>query len=152
MKRCVNFAGLVLIQDAEGLRLEAYKDPAGIWTIGYGHTGGVHAGDTCTEQEAVYLLYQDLASAEAWVTARCGGMSDNQFAAMVSLCFNIGNSAFLTSSVRRHHNDLAFTLAADAFLLWDKAHVDGRLIVLPGLLARRQRERALYLSSNQGAK
>ena len=144
--RLINPQGLALIKGFEGLRLQAYKDPASVWTIGYGHTGGVHKGDIITADQAERLLIQDLADAENWVGARTQAPTDNQFAAMVSLTVNIGNGAFLGSSVRRLHNEGNFAGAANAFLLWDKAHVNGQLVVVQGLLNRRHAERAFYLS------
>jgi lysozyme len=68
---------------------------------------------------------------------------------MVSLTFNVGMQGFLGSSVRRLHNAGEFPAAAGAFLLWDKAHVDGQLVTLPGLLNRRRAEEALYLTGLQ---
>lgn len=147
MRRSINAAGLALVKQFEGLELTAYRDAAGIWTIGYGHTGGVYKGDMITDAEADYLLAQDLASAEDWIAARTDSPSDNQFSAMVSLAFNIGNGAFLGSSVRRDHNAADFMSAARAFLLWDKAHVDGTLVTIQGLFTRRMAEMALYLSA-----
>ena len=73
---------------------------------------------------------------------------ENQFAAMVSLCFNIGSGNFKTSSVLRRHREGDDAAAADAFLLWDKAHVDGELVELDGLLRRREAERTLYLTAD----
>jgi lysozyme len=67
---------------------------------------------------------------------------------MVSLCFNIGSGNFRTSSVLKFHLAGSVDAAADAFLLWDKAHVDGVLQEVAGLLARRQAERALYLTAD----
>ena len=146
MARQINDAGLQLIASSEGLRLSAYQDVAGIWTIGYGHIRGVGRGMTITEDQAMAFLREDLGQAEAAVDAATSSVEtdDNQFAAMVSLCFNIGSGNFRTSSVLRQH--LAGNPAADAFLMWDKAHVDGGLQVVQGLLNRRQRERELYLA------
>jgi lysozyme len=129
-------------------RLEAYQDVAGIWTIGYGHIGGVEQGMTVTEDQARAFLREDLGQAEAAVDTATSSVEtdDNRFAAMVSLCFNIGSGNFRTSSVLRLHLALEPAAAADAFLLWDKAHVDGQLQVVQGLLNRRQRERDLYLA------
>jgi lysozyme len=143
--RFVNDAGFALVQKWEGLVLVAERDIAGVWTIGYGHTVGVAKGQTITWREALQLLEIDLASVAGFVDAR-GLATDNQFAAMVSLAFNIGNSGFLGSTVLRQHKAHNFASAADAFLLWDKAHVDGRLVEVQGLLNRRHDERALYLT------
>jgi lysozyme len=153
MIRMINAAGLALIKQYEqgpygGPALVAYRDPSGAWTVGWGHTSGVYEGDTITAAQADYLLALDLASSEACVNTNTvpAQTSDNQFAAMVSLTFNIGQAGFLGSSVRRLHNEQNFPAAANAFLLWDKATIDGRLIALPGLLNRREAERALYLT------
>jgi lysozyme len=150
MPRTINDAGLALIERSEGCELTAYQDVAGIWTIGYGHIGGVGPGMTITQDQAADFLRQDLASAEEFVSVATGAVAtaDNQFAAMVSLCFNIGSGNFRTSSVLKFHLAGSVGAAADAFLLWDKAHVDGVLQVVAGLLARRQAERALYLTAD----
>src|SRR5438270_11416483 len=69
MPRHINEAGLAMIKSFEGLRLDAYRDPVGIWTIGYGHTLGVQPGMTLTEPQATDFLRQDLAAAESSVGA-----------------------------------------------------------------------------------
>ena len=74
--------------------------------------------------------------------------TNNQYAAMVSLCFTIGWVSFKPSSVLRFHVARDYTSAADAFLLWDKSYVNGRLVEVPGLLRRRQAEKALYLTED----
>ena len=148
MLRTINDAGLDLIKSFEGCRLAAYQDVAGIWTIGYGHIRGVREGMTITEEQATEFLQEDLADTEAtvdWMTSTAL-TTNNQYAAMVSLCFNIGSGNFKTSSVLRFHLARDYTSAADAFLLWDKSHVDGQLVEVPGLLRRRQAERDLYLT------
>jgi lysozyme len=146
--RSIDEAGLALIKGFEGLRLDAYQDVAGIWTIGYGHTGGVTPGMTFTQAQADDALRQDLQSAEAAVEHDVGSAktTDNQFAAMVSLCYNIGSGNFAVSSVLRKHREGDSQGAADAFLLWNKSTVDGVLQAVPGLTRRREAERALYLT------
>jgi lysozyme len=155
VRRIISAAGLGLIKQYEqgpngGPALVAYRDVAGVWTIGWGHTGGVYKGDTITATEADYLLAQDLAPVESAVSARTDPTmtTDSQFAAMVSFTFNIGAAGFLGSSVRRYHNERDYADAARAFLLWDKAQVDGRLVTVAGLLERRNAERTLYLTPN----
>jgi lysozyme len=89
--RIINAAGLALIEKWEGLVLTAGQDIAGVLTIGYGHTLGVYEGETITEAQADALLANDLAIFEEVVTIHTIGVpTDNQFAAMVSLSFNIG--------------------------------------------------------------
>lgn len=141
----VNNAGLALIKQFEGLRLDAYKCPAGVWTIGYGHTGpDVAPGDTVRETDAEIFLKSDLMRFEHGVEELLDGVpaSFNEFSAMVSLAFNIGLGNFRKSSVLKYHKLGKKTLAANAFLLWVKA--GGK--PLAGLIRRRTAERALYVS------
>lgn len=147
MARRISDSGLQLIKRFEGLRLEAYPDACGIWTIGYGHTRGVCAGMCVTEAEADAALRDDLSYAERAVQAAISTAptSDDAFAAMTSLCFNVGPVNFRASSVLRHHKAAEHAQAADSFLLWNKARISGVLKELPGLTARRSAERALYL-------
>ena len=67
LARNINKAGLDLVKHFEGFRAQAYICPAGVWTIGYGHTSGVSSGQRVTEQEAEQLLHEDLADAQAAV-------------------------------------------------------------------------------------
>lgn len=143
--------GLSLIRQFEGLRREAYKDSVGIWTIGYGHTAAAGLpkpvpGMRVTEVEAEAILAVDLGKYEAAVEAALRQEpSQNQFDAMVSLCFNIGPGNFTRSSVVRAFNAGDEKAAARAFLAWNRA--GGR--VLAGLTRRREAEKRLFLS--QGA-
>lgn len=144
MSRRINSAGLDLIKSFEGLRLSAYRCPAGVWTIGYGHTGpDVKTGQHITPAEAEALLRGDLDRFESGVNSflDAAPTTDNQFAAMVSLAFNIGLGAFQRSTVLRQHKAGNRQRAAAAFLMWVKG--GGR--TLPGLVRRRTAERALYL-------
>ena len=150
MAREVNAAGIALIKSFEGLRTEAYRDQRGIWTLGYGHTRGVAEGDTCTDEQATQWLAEDLALAAAGVDRATVGCStsDNQFAAMVSLAYNVGVYNFITSSVLAMHRASQYAQAGDAFLMWDKTHIGGKLQPDAGLLRRRQAERTLYLTDD----
>jgi lysozyme len=142
MVRRINEAGLELIKSFEGLRLEAYRCPAGVLTIGYGSTGPhVKPGMVITEEKAEGLLLEDLRRFEVGVEAMAGPATDNQFAAMVALAFNIGLGAFSTSTVLKRHKLGNRTGAANAFLMWNKA--GGQ--ILKGLIRRREAERKLYL-------
>jgi len=142
-----NKAGLELLKSFEGKKLAAYKCPAGIWTIGYGHTSAagapdVKAGMTITAEEADEILARDLGKFEEAVEKAISvKVTENQFSAMVSLCYNIGPGAFAKSSVVRHHNEGHHEQAAAAFLMWNKA--GGK--ELPGLTRRREAEKKLYL-------
>lgn len=147
--RQLSAAGYDMIEGFEGLRLTAYRDIAGIWTIGYGHTGGVLKGQTITTDQAYQLLCADLRAFENFVEARTdtAATNQNQFDAMVSLAYNIGTWGFLGSSVLRQHKDGNFAAAAVDFLLWDKAHVNGQLVVVQGLLNRRRAESQFYATA-----
>lgn len=143
----INAEGLALIKHFEGLRTTAYRDPVGIWTIGYGHTSmagppTVYEGMTITPAEAEAILKQDLDVFENGVAAALTiDTNDDQFSAMVSFSFNVGLTAYRNSTLLRKHNAGDFAGAADEFLRW--VYADGQ--ILPGLERRRKAERALYL-------
>src|SRR6266436_5811493 len=136
--RPINMAGLTIIKKGEGLRLSAYLDPVGIWTVGYGHTPAT-PGQVITLPQANSLLLSDVAHAAAAVDGATQDVSttDNQFSAMISLAFNIGVGAFRQSSVLRLHRAMKYPAAGDAFLMWNKGHVNGELVEIPGLTMRR---------------
>lgn len=140
-RRQINAAGLALIKESEGLRLTAYKDAVGVLTIGYGSTGAhVKPGMVITEALAEELLREDLSRFEDFVSANCSPATDNQFAAMVSLAFNVGNENLRTSTLRRKHLEGDYVGAAAEFPRWNKA--GGK--VLQGLVKRRAKEAQLY--------
>jgi lysozyme len=104
-------------------------------------------GMTISQAQADQFLAGDAAHAVGTVAAVARATpAINQFDAMVSLCFNIGGHSFRTSTVLRQHRAGNHLAAGDAFLMWDKDHQDGQLVVVPGLLKRRQIERAYYLN------
>ena len=147
MTREVNQAGVDLIRRFEGCRLDAYPDPGtggDPWTIGYGATGpGIAPGVVWTQEEAEARLVEDIAQfAGAVERALTVPVSANEFAAMVSLAFNIGAGAFKKSTLLRLVNDGHFEAAAEQFLRWTRA--GGR--EMPGLVRRRQAERQLFLT------
>lgn len=88
----INAAGLDLVQYFERLRLEAYRDPVGIWTIGWGHTGSdVFPGQKINRQQAEKLLLEDLDLHERFVQQVVHvPLNDNQLAALISFAFNVG--------------------------------------------------------------
>ena len=142
----INQKGLDLIKRFEGCRLKAYRCPSGVPTIGYGSTGKhVHMDMTITQDVADALLRKDLSRFESAVSDCIDGAptNDNEFSAMVSLAFNIGEGNFAISSVLKFHREGNNAKAAASFLLWDKA--GGR--VLPGLVNRRKAEADLYLET-----
>jgi lysozyme len=145
----VSPAGRVLIEGFEGVVLSAYQDLTGVWTIGYGHTGNdVYPGLVWTQEYADYVLSVDLGTIEMCLNNVVIMLpSQNQFDAFASLTYNIGQAGFVASSALRQHNVGNFESAAADFLLWDKAHVRGLLTTVRGLLLRRSKEMALYLTT-----
>lgn len=131
-----------LIEDFESCQLAPYRCPSGVWTIGYGHTEGVTAtSPMITRDEAVALLDKDIARFERAVNEAVHvPLNQNQFDALVSLCFNIGVGAFRTSTLVRKLNDGED--AAPEFDRWNQSKGE----VLPGLVRRRDAERKLFES------
>lgn len=145
----INQAGIELIEEAEGLRLEAYKCPAGVWTIGIGHTGGVKPGDRITSAQAMEFLLQDLEAAEQAVSQAVKvSLTTNQFSALVSFVYNFGATKFRASTLLRLLNAGEYFKAADEFPRWCMA--GGRK--LPGLVRRRMAEQELFLRPDQSPK
>lgn len=137
--------GLALTQGFEGLRLTAYQDVAGVWTVGYGHTGAhVTPGQTISEIEADALLLADLADAIRCVNqAVTVDISQCQFDALVDFCFNAGRGSFLNSTLLRKLNFGDVAGAAAQFGLW--VHAGGK--VVSGLVRRRKAEATLFTSA-----
>jgi len=135
-------AGLELIKAHEGLRLKAYKCPAGVWTIGYGSTGPhVRPGLVITDKEAVDLLIRDVARFEAAVNRLVKvPLNQNQFDALVSFVFNVGVGAFEKSTLLRLLNGGRYEAVPAQLMRWTKAK--GR--ELPGLVKRRRDEGTLW--------
>ncbi len=143
MTRMINSAGLALIKEYEGLRLEAYLDSADppIWTIGYGHTRGVKMGDTCSQHQADEWLEQDLIEAEKAVTDLVKvKLTDNQFAALVSFTFNEGRGRLAGSTLLKKLNEGGYGLIPACLKSW--VFAGGR--TQPGLVRRRAAEAALW--------
>ena len=132
--------GINLIKQFEGVRLTAYKCPAGVYTIGYGHTRGVARGMKITEEEASVYLTADLLNSEKAVERYDSvyHWNQNEFDALVSFTFNCGaaNLRSLLRNGRRNRSQIAATLP-----LYRKA--GGK--VLKGLERRRAAEKALFL-------
>jgi lysozyme len=135
--------GRKLIESFEGLRTSAYlPTPHDVPTIGYGHTDGVKMGDTCTQEQADAFLEEDLRAAELAIECMVAvPLNQNQFDALVSFVFNVGAHAFETSTLLRLLNEGDYAGAANQFLVWRKQNG----VTLPGLVARRTKERALFL-------
>ena len=133
--------GQALIQHFEGCELEAYLCPAGVWTIGYGHTFGVEEGDVIDQEAAEALLIEDLEEFEGYVTALCQcGLEQHQFDALVSWVFNLGPGNLKSSTLLRRLNAGDLGAVPDEIRRWNKA--GGR--VLDGLVRRREAEAVMF--------
>ena len=144
----VSAAGIALIKEFEGFPNggRPYRDPVGVWTIGYGHTAGVGPNSPrLTERAASRLLEQDLSRTyERYVEAlpMAAALNQHQFDALVSFVFNLGPGAIgADTGIGRALRGRDWRRAADEMLRWNRA--GGR--VLAGLTRRRQAERALFL-------
>lgn len=136
-----------LIKEFEGLELTAYLCPSKVWTIGYGSTfyedgKPVKQGDKITKERAEKLLPNIVTKfAQAVSNSLKNTVTQNQFDAMVSLCFNIGIGNFRASTLLKMVNKGDYAGAADEFTKWNKAK--GK--VLAGLVRRREAEQALFI-------
>ena len=145
----MNEKSIELIKEFEELRLEAYLCPAGVWTIGWGHTKGVKKGMKITEREAEKLLEQDMLETTKVLEDVVCRLSIDQYNALVSFVFNIGVANYRKSTLRK------MVLAnpenpkiADEMKKWKYATnpKTKKKEVLPGLVRRREREAELYFS------
>ncbi len=139
----VNAACVTLVCFYEGLKLTAYQDSVGVWTIGYGHTGpDVRPGLTISRDQAVQLQQTDLNKAATGVDSCVSvSISQNQRGALTSFAFNLGIGNLQSSTLLRKLNAGDFSGAAAEFPRWNKA--GGQ--VLAGLTKRRMAEQALFL-------
>lgn len=147
-------AGIALIKRFEGLhdkgsdgRIHAYLCPAGIPTIGWGTTDGVVMGHSCTEAEAEELLKRGLGWREERLIELIDvDVSQEQFDALMSWTYNVGLEAARKSTLLKVLNRGDYAAVPAQLMRWTKATVKGKRIDLPGLVARRQAEAALWLS------
>lgn len=138
--RRIGQAGLALIKQFEGCRLIAYQCSAGVWTIGYGHTVGVYKGMKITQKKAEAYLLQDVAKLEKYInnpsyvpfTAQ---LNQNQFDALVSFAFNLGQGNVKKLCTGRTMNQIPSAMQR-------YCRAAGK--TLPGLQRRRKAEAALY--------
>jgi len=137
-------AGSKLIQSFESFTSTSYKDQRGIWTIAWGHTGpDVGPNTTCSEYQGSQWFIQDTQIAVNAVNRSIDvALNQNQFDALVSLCFNIGQGNFASSTLAHVLNKGDYPGAADQILCWN--HTNGQ--VNPGLTRRRIAEHDLFLA------
>jgi GH24 family phage-related lysozyme (muramidase) len=138
----VNAAGVALVKRWEGCRLTAYKCPAGVLTIGYGHTRDVREGQTITQHQADVILESDLEVYESTVRRLAPNATENQTAALTSFAFNLGTAALERSTLLKKFLAGDTAGAAAEFGKWTFAA--GKQ--LPGLVSRRAAERELFIT------
>ena len=135
--------GIDFIKRHEALRLHAYKDAVGVWTIGYGHTLTAKEGMVISEVEAEKLLKQDLKTAEDEINRHLLPLKQHQFDSLISFVFNVGIGAFRKSTLlKRLKIDANHPDIASQFNRW----VYGGGKILKGLAKRRKEEANLYLN------
>jgi lysozyme len=149
----ISEAGLDLVTHFEGLYLVAYRCQAGIWTIGWGHTGLIHndgtvfEGRTITREEARSLMKRDMLKYETGVRKVVKvPLAQHEFDALVAFHFNTGSLGSSTLLKMLNRGDRPG--AAEQFLRWTKVKVRGRMIVSNGLVRRRNAERAMFLGQS----
>lgn len=132
------------VKDFEGMKLTAYKCPAGVWTIGAGHTRGVKEGMKITEAQALSLLKGDLLPCEQYVNGLNVCKTQGQFDALVDFCFNLGTGSLGRSTLLRliRHGYATEKQIRDEFAKW--VHSGGK--VLNGLVKRRAWDADRYFS------
>ncbi|EJS6056321.1 lysozyme [Salmonella enterica] len=135
--------GRAFIRAREGVKLAAYQDGGGVWTIGYGHTRGVKQGQVINHEQADEFLDNDLRQVESCISERVTvPLNQNQFDALVSFVFNVGRQAFSDSTLLKKLNEGNYRAAADQFTRW----VYDNDQFVQGLYNRRVAERDLFLS------
>lgn len=126
----------------EGLRLNAYLCPAGVWTIGYGHTLGVKPGMSITKDTAELYLQMDHDLAQAGALRQCPGLTGARLDAITDFVFNLGEGRLKASTLRRRINAGEYDEVPKELRKW----VWGGGKKLPGLVMRREDEVRLWLS------
>lgn len=148
--------GHTLIKSFEGChkrlpdgRIEAYLCPAGVWTIGWGTTKGIRPGMIITSAQADALFLEDLKKYEDAVNRLVKvDLTQNQFDALVSFVYNLGETAFAKSTLLKRLNAGQYAGVPEQFVRWNKARVKGKLVPLRGLTRRRAAEAALFSAND----
>ena len=134
--------GLSLIKKFEGCELEAYLCPAGVWTIGYGHTKDVKEGDKINKEEADYLLQEEMIEYESYINDFVEvPLNQNQFDALCSWVYNLGPTNLKNSTMLRVLNEEKYADVPQEIKRWNKAGGE----VLDGLIKRREAEAKMFL-------
>lgn len=137
--------GIDLIKKFEGCRLQAYLCPAGVWTVGVGHTKGVKKGMVITQQQAETFLKDDIKPIETLLNGMGINYTQNQFDALVGFVFNLGQGNFKSSTMYKYivarKSDIEIT---DQMVKWHNA--GGKPLL--GLKKRRSEEANLFLGKD----
>jgi|TARA_A100001391_G_scaffold16987_1_gene9507 lysozyme len=134
--------GLSLIKKFEGCELEAYLCPAGVWTIGYGHTKDVKEGDKINKEEADYLLQEEMIEYESYINDFVEvPLNQNQFDALCSWVYNLGPTNLKNSTMLRVLNEEKYADVPQEIKRWNKAGGE----VLDGLIKRREAEAKMFV-------
>lgn len=129
-----------LVKEFEGCKLTAYQDIAGVWTIGFGHTGKeVHAGLVWTQTQADEALTNDLLHASTLLSLYSPGLANGPLDALTDFVFNLGIGNYRTSTLCKYVNAQDWENVKAQLMVWD--HSNGTIV--PGLLRRREAEAAL---------
>lgn len=149
----INSRGINIVKEFESLELKPYLCPVGIPTIGYGSTfyeDGTKVtlkDKAITKDRAEVLLNKTLNKFEKLVDSIVGvDLNENQFSALVSFVFNIGEGNFRSSTMLKKLNASDFASAAKEFKRWNKGTIKGKRVVLAGLTRRRTAEETLFVS------
>lgn len=132
--------GLELIKHFEGLELEAYRCPGGVWTIGYGHTKTAGPGMKCTEKEAEAMLKYEIEEYEGYINRLNVKLNQEQFDALVSWVYNLGPANLLSSTLLKRLKSGDYWDVPDQIRRWNKSSGS----VLAGLVRRREAEACLF--------
>ena len=137
--------GISFLKLREGFRASAYKDQAGVWTIGYGTTSGVKPGDTITEERALETLLIHVQRIEDFLRRVVTiPLQQNQYDALVSFIYNVGENAFQNSQIHQMINHNCLSHIPYMMMRWKWVTINGQKVESLGLLDRREKEGYLW--------
>ena len=140
-KMKISEEGKALIKKFEGCELEAYKCPAGVWTIGYGHTKGVQQGDIWSQDHAEHMLDVELEEYEGYINDLVDvELEQHQFDALVAWVYNLGVGNLISSTLLVKLNAGLYEDVPHEIKRWNKANGE----ILEGLVRRRESESLLF--------
>ena len=140
-KMKISEEGKALIKKFEGCELEAYQCPAGVWTIGYGHTKGVQQGDVWSQNHAEHMLDVELEEYEGYINDLVNvELKQHQFDALVAWVYNLGAGNLISSTLLIKLNDGLYEDVPHEIKRWNKANGE----ILEGLVRRRESESLLF--------